>query len=232
MVTHYADLSFLYGSDSVTLSEIRAFNNGLMLADSIPGINRDFLPFVSSPFCNGVDPFDRCFKSGESRTEHNIYLTGIQLVFLREHNRIANRLSALNPTCSDERLFQETRKILIAIYQHIIYKQWLPILVGPALYTEFGLSPLEKGYFMNYDSSISAILYNELPTAALRFGHSMIKHEMHKAHSNFTLFEPFKTNHMQFSSQRFFKNGIRTPEDYLRGLIAEGCFAWTSVRNF
>lgn len=47
---------------------------------------------------------------------------------MREHNRIAASLESLNPSWSDENLFQETKRIIIAEYQNIIYSEWLPII--------------------------------------------------------------------------------------------------------
>ena len=44
-------------------------------------------------------------------------LTAIQVMFLREHNRVAACLAALNPHWCDEDIYQETRKIVIATYQ-------------------------------------------------------------------------------------------------------------------
>ena len=42
-------------------------------------------------------------------------------IFMREHNRLAEQLSRLNPHWSEERLFQTTRKIVGALVQQITY---------------------------------------------------------------------------------------------------------------
>ena len=51
-------------------------------------------------------------------------------LWMREHNRIATQLASLNPTWTDEIIFQEARRILVAELQHITYTEWLPVLLS------------------------------------------------------------------------------------------------------
>lgn len=63
----------------------------------------------------------------------NTALMAMHTIWVREHNRIANYLHILNPLWQDERLFQETRKIVIGQLQHITYNEWIPVLFNENL---------------------------------------------------------------------------------------------------
>lgn len=86
----------------------------------------------------------------QNRAEDNIYLTMFNRIFLNEHNRIAKELYYLNPSWDDEYLFQEARKINIAEYQHIIYYEFLPMILGGASMNKWGLIPTPPGYYFNH----------------------------------------------------------------------------------
>jgi len=52
------------------------------------------------------------------------------MLFFREHNRVAEQLALLNPHWDDETIFQETRRVIIAEWQIIVYRDWLPWMIG------------------------------------------------------------------------------------------------------
>ena len=124
-------------------------------------------------------------------------LTVMHIVWVRLHNKYANQLALINNQWDDEKLYQETKKIIVALVQHITYNEYLPsvlgefykhgniffcgqcnlrrFLTGPYLMEEYGLLPLTAGYTYTYDPAVKVQITNEFATAAFRYGHSLIR---------------------------------------------------------
>lgn len=60
----------------------------------------------------------------------NLGIALFQNMFLRFHNIVAFHLHQLNSFWSDETVYQETRRIVVAVIQHITYSYYLPTLLG------------------------------------------------------------------------------------------------------
>ena len=121
--THWLDGSTIYGSHDDTTESLRSYESGQLLT-STDSSGRQLLP-VTSGCSNGA-----CFFAGDSRVTEQPLLTLMHTLWMREHNRVARRLASLNPTWTDETIFQEARRIVIAEIQHITYAEWLPNLLG------------------------------------------------------------------------------------------------------
>jgi peroxidase len=112
------------------------------------------------------------------RTNQIMTLTSLHIIFLRQHNLLANKLAAINPHWNDEVLYQETRRIVGALMQHITYNEFLPSLLGRTTMDAYGLTPQTHGYSSSYDENANPSITNEFSTAAFRMGHSLIQGAM------------------------------------------------------
>ena len=63
---------------------------------------------------------------------------------------------------------------MIAEWQHIIYNEWLPLVLGEEFMQKFGLYPLSSGYSEDYSGSFDPRITNPFAAAAFRFGHTLI----------------------------------------------------------
>ena len=125
-------------------------------------------------------------------------------LWVREHNRIASELKKMNPVWNDETLFQTSRKITSAIWQHITYNEYVPFLTSLPRYT---------GYKSNTDPSIT----NVFATAAFRYGHSLVPNEFSQLNNDFEKqYEPISLQEAFFNRQPINSHGI---EPTMRGLI-------------
>lgn len=115
------------------------------------------------------DTSNRCFQAGDTRVNENIGLTLMHTIWLREHNYIAEKLAQINKHWRDERLFEETRRIVVAELQHITYNELLPSIIGEDVMQRFNLTILSQGYFQGYDPQLNAGISNEVAAAVFPF---------------------------------------------------------------
>ena len=80
--------------------------------------------------------------------------------------RVAAEVKKIKASWSDERIFQETRRIVVAELQNIIYNEYLPIVLGDNTVTHTTNT--------EYDDNVDASITNVFATAAYRFGHSLV----------------------------------------------------------
>ena len=150
-------------------------------------------------------------------------------IWVREHNKIAGELGAMNTHWDGEKIFQETRKIVIAQWQHIVYNEWLPIVVGREYMKTFGLLPTTEGYTQDYDASIDPRINNEFAAAAFRFGHSMIPSHLPSRDSS------GRDTHTSSLKSVFNKPALLQDdgfiENMLRGQSQEDAPAWDPAFN-
>ncbi|XP_069178968.1 chorion peroxidase [Procambarus clarkii] len=170
-ITHYLDGSNIYGSSDEEEQELRAFRGGLLRVQE-----RNLLPPDNDAMeCESLREGLPCFKAGDSRLNEQLNLAVIHTVWVRFHNRVARELARLNPHWSDEINYQETRRVVVAMYQHIVYNEWLPLVIGKDYMAENGLLPRREGYSRDYDSGLNAAIMNEFATVAFRFGHTLVQ---------------------------------------------------------
>lgn len=57
-------------------------------------------------------------------------------IWVREHNRIVDHLHIVAPFQTPEFYYQHARRIVIAEMQHIIYNEYLPVMIGIHIFTD------------------------------------------------------------------------------------------------
>ncbi|CAF0726834.1 unnamed protein product [Didymodactylos carnosus] len=217
LITAYLDLSQVYGSNQHTTNDLRLFKGGQLKATKFQ--NRTYLSHLSLNSCMDDKQGQLCFKSGDGRTNENMGLASLHTMFHREHNRIAHKLSQINSMWNDELLFHETRRIVTAQYQHIIYNEWLPVLLGKRIWINTDLKPLINGYHMKYDEKIDSSISNEFATAVFRFGHSMVTSTMSKVTYRYFLYKNLTFSNISFrNKEAYLDNGL---DGILLGMVTD-----------
>ncbi|GAB0087586.1 peroxidase [Sergentomyia squamirostris] len=205
--TAFIDGSAVYGSTQARTNALRENTRGRLRMFHTTD-NRTLLPLSTDPTDGCNDAVQNaagryCFDTGDSRANENLLLTSMHLLWARQHNNLAEGLSAVNPNWTDEKVFQEARKILGAQIQHITYGEFLPILLGWEFCMHLKLVPgneTDDTYKPNVDPTIA----NSFAAAAFRFSHNLLPGLMNATkddnkteaiHLHEMLFNPFSLWH-------------------------------------
>ncbi|XP_004436492.1 PREDICTED: thyroid peroxidase [Ceratotherium simum simum] len=177
--TSFLDASTVYGSSPASEKQLRNWTSaeGLLRVNTRhQDAGRAYLPFVSPPApwaCApepGADPAARapCFLAGDGRASEVPSLAAVHTLWLREHNRLAAALKALNAHWSADTAYQEARKVVGALHQIITMRDYVPRILGPEAFRQ------HVGPYTGYEPTVDPTVSNVFSTAAFRFGHATV----------------------------------------------------------
>uniref|UniRef100_A0AAG5DME9 Peroxidase n=1 Tax=Anopheles atroparvus TaxID=41427 RepID=A0AAG5DME9_ANOAO len=175
------DLSFLYGTSLTQSNNLRTFSGGRLKAVRRNGVE---WPVIDPAGCDWADV---CYLVADRRSYQFPMSGTVHLLFLREHNRLANQLRLVNTGWSDEVLFQEARRINIAQYQSMVYYEYLPRVLGRAnmlsnrlIYESTGFAT-DYNRFQNpatlaeYTEVVQAFLVSQIPGSINAYNNGTIQ---------------------------------------------------------
>ncbi|XP_042222226.1 peroxidase-like [Homarus americanus] len=216
--TAFLDLSTVYGSDECRERDLRLYFGGMMVEVKPGNSRRGFPPTTDAHhFEDCRSDKNKCFLAGDDRNNEHLALMVIHTLFFREHNRLATHLSALNPHWGDETIFQEARRINIAQYQHIVYSEFLPVLLGQQKMADYRLTPEKSGYYQGYDARVNPGVLNEFATSAFRVGHTMVPNRLFLLDHNYFPLASVPLVHTFHNSSLALKPGMS--DTVVRGLV-------------
>jgi hypothetical protein len=127
MVTPLLDGSAVYGSDQATLDAVREGTTPFLMTR-----NGGMLPFVNEGdfIADHKRPGGTQRLCGDERCSENPGLQALHNALVLEHNIFAREFADAHPRASDDDIFEETRKYVVALIQKITYEEHLPALIG------------------------------------------------------------------------------------------------------
>ncbi|GMS94329.1 hypothetical protein PENTCL1PPCAC_16504, partial [Pristionchus entomophagus] len=175
--SHFLDLSTVYGSTDCVARELRVNRDGQMIMFTRDGFN---LPPRAANDTNCQSQKDTppslCFVAGDSRNSLHPGLIPMHTIYLRQHNKWAEQIRVLRPMWSDNLVYQETRRLMIALYQSHVFSEYLPKIIGQQKMREFDLNP--SGLRNTYDPNTNPSVSIEFCSGAFRFGHSQARKDI------------------------------------------------------
>jgi prostaglandin-endoperoxide synthase 2 len=184
---HEIDLTNLYGLRPEIARQLRTLEGGLLKSRQINGeefphylcengqIKPEFSLITAVQFDQQtVETRDRLFAMGSDTSNLQVGFVMHNVLFLREHNRIARLLAADHPGWDDERLFATTRNILTVMLMKIVVEDYINHIT-PTIFEislEPGSFPNERWYRQNWMAVEFNLLYrwHSLVPSSYRIG--------------------------------------------------------------
>ncbi|XP_073953051.1 salivary peroxidase/catechol oxidase-like, partial [Choristoneura fumiferana] len=220
-VTSFLDGSHIYGTDPSAAKKLRTLSGGKLKEETRKHCQRGFLPTVDvkSDVCDLRNSSEPCYLAGDIRINQTPTLAMTHTILLREHNRIATILGSLNPMWSDEKIYQEARRIVIAELQHITYQEWLPLNFGENYFRYYRISPSSL-YSRDYSDAVHPGVINSFGHAAFRYLHSMVTETIMSCPAN------YQTAFVHKLSDHYFNPSLLETypdsfDDIVRGILAQ-----------
>lgn len=187
--TAFLDGSVVYGENTCICNILRGFNGRMNITQSPHRGAKDLLPqSPTHPECKAKSGY--CFIGGDGRASEQPGLTVMHTMWVREHNRIVEGLRQINPHWDGEKLFQQSRRIISGMLQHITYNEFLPRILGWNAVTLYGLKLLPQGYYKEYSPTCNPSVLTEFASAAYRIGHSLLRPHLPRMDRNYQNMEP------------------------------------------
>ena len=120
-------------------------------------------PYVWLDYLPPPAIYSRIFVTGAF---WQIGIVALSTLWMRYHNEMARRLAQKLPGRNDEEIYRAVRRIAIAQYQHIVYVQWLPSILGRELMAKYELDRVSGR--TTYRPNRRSQVFNEFSTAAFR----------------------------------------------------------------
>lgn len=114
---------------------------------------------------------------GDPRNDENVIVSGLQIAFIRAHNKLSDMVDAEGTVPSEDR-FDAARTRLRWHYQWTIVHDFLPRICGGQLIGELLEHPpggKPKWRLQHYKPKSDAFLPVEFSVAAYRYGHSQVR---------------------------------------------------------
>ncbi|XP_040576438.1 peroxidasin homolog pxn-2 [Lepeophtheirus salmonis] len=193
----WIDASFIYGSTKKRADFLRTFRGGRMKMQR-DRYNRFFPPTKKN------DKGSIKMEFGDIRGDSHLAFTMLNVVFLRFHNKLAKNIYRLNPNWNDEKIYQESRKIVGAIVQHITFTEFVPKVLGKGSKLHL---PYRQGYKDYYKPNVDGSASIEFASAGFRL-HSFISSWYNLVDKNYRL-----------KSKLHLRNIFRTPMQLLNNTV-------------
>ncbi|XP_076588963.1 dual oxidase 1 [Chaetodon auriga] len=167
LVTAWIDGSSIYGPSASWSDSLRSFSGGLLASGSesdMPNLSTGHsLMWSAADPSTGEHGPQGLYVLGNAWANENMFTAAEGIIWFRYHNYVASKLHEEHPEWSDEELFQNARKTVVATFQNIALYEWLPGYLGDKKL------PPYPGYQKFVDPGISP----EFEAAAIRFGITM-----------------------------------------------------------